>query len=233
MLDRFEDRTLEIVTVVIVLAIALVILCYLVIYLNPLIFINPFPPAAPTSAMDVAATFEPTWTPTPTPTATNTPTTTPTWTPTPTSTTTPTPLPSTATNTPLPTATIPPTPTKRPPPPKPTATPTPWPYYYESAGGLANCTLTGVYGWVLGANGLPEEGAQMRVGNNLGWRADTWTDVNGFYRYDFASEPQAGKWFVRVFKGGLARSMQFWWETSPGCDGPYSLQEVEITWKHR
>jgi hypothetical protein len=90
-----------------------------------------------------------------------------------------------------------------------------------------------VYGWVRANNGLGENGVQMRVGNDQGWRADVWTDVNGYYRFDFASSPQAGKWFVRVFKGGQPRSMQFWWETSSGCDGPYSIQEVEITWKHR
>jgi hypothetical protein len=90
-----------------------------------------------------------------------------------------------------------------------------------------------VHGYLLGANGLPEAGAQMRVGNDEGWRGDVWTDVNGYYEATFAWEPKAGRWFVRVFKGGVARSMQFWWETSAGCTGPYSLQEVEITWRHR
>lgn len=233
MLDRFDDRTLEIATVVVVVIIALIVLCYLVIYLNPWVFFNPFKPATPTPTPGDSALFEPTWTPTATATETDTPTPTSTWTPTPTATDTPTPLPPTATDTPTPTSTSPPPPTKRPPPPKPTATPTPWPYYYDSAGGRANCELTGVYGYVLAANGLPEADVQMRVGNDQGWRADTWTDVNGFYRFDFASEPKAGKWFVRVFKGGQPRSMQFWWETSGGCDSPYSLQEVEIVWKHR
>jgi hypothetical protein len=93
--------------------------------------------------------------------------------------------------------------------------------------------VTGVYGWVLGADGLPEANVQMRVGNDQEWRADTWTDINGFYRYDFASEPVAGMWFVRVFKGGQPRSDRFWWRTSAGCDGPYAIQEVEITWQRR
>ncbi len=233
MLDRFDDRTLEIVTVIVVVVIALVILCYLAIYLNPQVIFNPFRPATPTVLVEGGPAFEATWTPTPTPTATDTATPTSTWTPTPTATNTPTPLPPTATHTPTATATNTPKPPAPKAPPKPTATPTPWPYDYDSAGGRANCALTGVYGWVLATSGLPEADVQMRVGNNQGWLADTWTDVNGFYRYDFALEPKAGKWFVRVFKGGQARSMQFWWETSGGCDGPYSLQEVEITWRHR
>jgi hypothetical protein len=90
-----------------------------------------------------------------------------------------------------------------------------------------------VHGYVLGANGLPEPNVQMRVGNDQGWRGDVWTDVNGYYEATFDWAPKAGKWFVRVFKGGQPRSMQFWWETSAGCDGPYSLQEVEIIWRHR
>jgi hypothetical protein len=74
---------------------------------------------------------------------------------------------------------------------------------------------------------------QVRVGNDQGWRADVWTDVNGYYAFQFADHPVAGKWFVRVFKGGEARSMQFWWETSAGCGSPYSVQWVRVTWRHR
>lgn len=233
MLDRFDDRTLEIATVVIVLMIALVILCYAIIFISPTVFFNPFPPPTEIVMATPTSFVEATWTATTTATATDTSTPTSTWTPTPTATDTPTPLPPTATDTPTATPTATRKPTKRPPPPKPTATPTPWPYYYDSAGGRPNCELTGIYGYVLGANGLPEANVQMRVGNNEGWRADSWTDVNGFYRFDFANEPKAGKWFVRVFKDGQAQSMQFWWETSGGCDSPYSLQEVEIIWKHR
>jgi hypothetical protein len=90
-----------------------------------------------------------------------------------------------------------------------------------------------VWGYVAGANGLAEPNVQMRVGNDQGWRADTWTDINGRYAFEFWGGPKAGKWFVRVFKGGVARSEQFWWQTSEGCDGPYSLQEVRIDWRHR
>jgi hypothetical protein len=86
---------------------------------------------------------------------------------------------------------------------------------------------------VVATDGLGEPDVQVRVGNNEGWRADTWTDVNGFYVYHFWDGPKAGQWFVRVFKGGQPRSMQFWFKTSAGCDGPYSLQEFRIDWRHR
>jgi hypothetical protein len=234
MLDRFDDRTLEIATVVVVVLIALVILCYLSIAINPQIAWNPFkPPTETTGPTATTISSGPTWTPEPTATTTNTPTPTPTWTATPTATPTWTPLPPTATSTSTATPTPTRKPTKPPPPPRPTSTPTPWPYDYESAGGRADCTRTWVHGYVLGANGLPESGVQMRIGNEEGWRGDVWTDVNGYYEATFAWEPKAGKWFVRVFKGGISRSFQFWWETSAGCTGPYSLQEVEIIWRHR
>jgi len=239
MFDRFDDRTLEITTVVVVVIIALVILCYLAIYINPQVFFNPFKPSTPTAVSVITSIVGPTWTATPTrmPTSTFTPTSTWTPTPRPTSTMTPTPTSTptaTATNTPPP-----PTATKKPKPKPPTATPTPWPYYYSYpggdwlGGGRPNCGWTGVWGYVVGANGLAEAGAQMRVGNDSGWRADTWTDVNGWYAFEFSREPKAGKWFVRVFKGGQARSEQFWFQTNAGCSGPYSLQEFRIDWKHR
>jgi cytoskeletal protein RodZ len=237
MLDRFDDRTLEIATVVVVVLIALVILCYLTIYLNPQFVLNPFPPPTATAVARATSTPPgPTWTPSPTSSPSPTFTATPTWTPSPTATSTPTPLPPTLTPTPTNTATPVPTNTRRPPPPQPTRpppTPTPWPYYYQSAGGRGNCAVTGVYGYVLDASGLAEANVQMRVGNDQGWRADVWTDANGFYRFDFTSEPVAGKWFVRVFKGGVPRSFQFWWQTSAGCEGPGALQEVEIVWRRR
>ena len=235
MFDRFDDRTLEIATVVVVVVIALVILCYLAIYINPWVFFNPFKPPTPTPgqvAQATSAIVGPTWTPTSTPTATSTSTATATWTATPTATNTPTP---TATNTPTPTVTNTPTPTAtkpKPAPPRPTATPTPWPYYYEYAGGRPRCDWTGVWGYVVGANGLAEANVQVRVGNNQGWKADTWTNENGIYGFIFAEEPKAGRWFVRVFKGGQPRSMQFWWDTSAGCTGEYSLQGVRIDWRH-
>jgi hypothetical protein len=233
MLDRFGDRTLEIATVIVVVVIALVILCYVAIYLNPQVFFNPFKPATPTTVVDRAPAFQATWTPTPTPTNTDTPTPTSTWTPTPTATDTPTPLPPTATDTPLPTATNTRQPAKPPPPPKPTATPTPWPYDYTVAEAGTDCGGTWVWGYVVGANGLEEANVQMRVGNDQGWREDVWTDVNGYYEATFAWEPTAGKWFVRVFKGDQPRSMQFWWETSAGCESPYGVQQMHVDWRHR
>jgi hypothetical protein len=219
--------------VIVVVIIALVILCYASIYVNPWVPWNPFKPATPTVVAVVSATAFVPWTDTPTSTATNTPTPTGTWTPTPTPTTTNTPLPPTDTPTATPTWTntpAPPPPTSRP---RPTATPTPWPYDYESAGARADCARTWVHGYVLGTNGLAEANVQMRVGNNQGWVGDVYTNANGYYEATFQWKAVAGRWFVRVFKGGQPRSMQFWWETSAGCDGPYSLQEVEIIWRHR
>ncbi len=241
MLDRFDDRTLEIATVVVVVLIALAILYFLAIFINPYIWFNPFPPPRPVEETPVAVvpTAPVLFTDTPVPGDTLTPTPTPTWTltpsptPTPTSTPTVTPLP---TETPTATATdtpIPPTNTPRPKPPKPTPVPTPYPYDYQTAGARADCSRTWVHGYVLAANGLPEAGVQMRVGNEQGWRGDVWTDVNGYYEATFEWAPKAGRWFVRVFKGGQPRSIQFWWDTSGGCTGPYSLQEVEIIWRHR
>jgi hypothetical protein len=80
--DRFDDRTLEIATVVVVILIALVLLCYLSIFINPQVFFNPFKPATPIAGVTVTSALEPTWTPTPSATATNTATPTATWTPT-------------------------------------------------------------------------------------------------------------------------------------------------------
>ena len=233
MLDRFDDRTLEIVTVVVVVLIALVLLCYLAIFINPWVPFNPFQPATPTPVAIVTAGIVPTWTPSPTPTATSTATQTPTWTPSPTPTDTPLPT-ATDTSTPLPTATstpLPPKPTARPP--RPTAMPTPWPYYYTLSEARGTCDFTGVWGYVLGQNGLAEAGVLMRAGSDQGQFWETTTDGNGFYWIQFHPGPKAGRWFVRVFKGGQPRSFQYWWQTSAGCEGPGSLTEVHIDWRHQ
>ncbi len=241
MLNRFSDRTLEIITVLVVVMIALVIICYLAIWFNPTIFLNPFPPP-PTEVVQVPPTQapgQPTWTPTVPPTSTSTPTatSTPTLTPEPTSTYTPTPTNTftpTPTNTPTPTDTPPPpTATRRPRPPTPVPSPTPFPYDYQKAGARPDCARTWVHGYVLGSNGLPESGVQIRVGNADGWRGDVWTDANGYYEATFEWAPRAGRWLVRVFKGGQARSIAFWWETNAGCTGPFSVQEVEVIWRRR
>jgi hypothetical protein len=231
MLDRFDDRTLEIATVIVVVVIALIILCYLAIFINPWVFFNPLKPAKPTSVAEATSLLSaPTWTPTPSPPATNTSTPTATWTPTPTPTSTSTPLPPTATDTPTPL----PTNTRKPPaPPRPTAVPTPFPYEYALSEAGPDCARTWVWGYVVGADGLPESGAQVRVGDNQGWKADVWTNVDGYYEAVFAWQAKAGMWFVRVFKGGEPRSMQYWFKSSAGCDGPYSLQQFHIDWRHR
>ena len=77
--------------------------------------------------------------------------------------------------------------------------PPPYPYTYESPSLTANCSWTGVWGYVRTADGLPEANVQMRVGNWQGWRADAWTDADGKYSYMFADNPIAGEWFVQVF----------------------------------
>ena len=236
MFDRFDDRTLEIATVIVVVVIALVILCYLAIYIDPWVAFNIFPPDKPTPEEVAALPTGATWTPSPTPSPTNTSTATATWTPSPTPTNTATPtFTPTSTATPVPpTDTPPPTATRKPTRRPATKTPVPPPdYYYEYAGGRPNCEVTMVWGYVVGANGLAEANVQIRVGNDQGWRQDLWTDANGYYIFHFWTGPKAGKWFVRVFKNGVPTSEQFWWETSAGCDGPYSLQEVRIDWRHR
>jgi hypothetical protein len=90
-----------------------------------------------------------------------------------------------------------------------------------------------VDGYLLGANGLPEPNVQMRVGNDDGWFEYTWTDVNGYYAFEFWAGPLADKFYSQVFKGGVPRSMQYWWETSAGCESPYSIQHIQVDWRHR
>lgn len=241
MFDRFDDRTLEVATVIVVVIIALVILCYLAIYINPQFILNPFKPEPPTPVAVITDTPGPTWTPSPTPVDTNTPTPTNTWTPTPTPTSTSTPTPTytpvpptlTPTNTPLP-----PTNTPKPKPKPPTKTPTPMPYYpfgptaSGPAGGRPDCASTWVDGYVLGENGLPEPNVQMRVGNDDGWSATTTTDVNGYYVYQFWAGPYADRFYAQVFKGGVPSSMQYWWDTSAGCESPYAIQYIRVDWRH-
>jgi hypothetical protein len=107
------------------------------------------------------------------------------------------------------------------------------PYTYIYSAGRPDCTVTGIEGYVVGANGLAEAQTQVRIGNDQGWTVDIKTDADGYYIWHFSQEPVVGKWFVRVFKNGLPSSEKFWWETSAGCTGPYSLQWVRIDWRHR
>jgi hypothetical protein len=106
-------------------------------------------------------------------------------------------------------------------------------YVVDGVYGRPNCTWTGVRGYVLTGDGLPEANVQMRIGNDQGWRADIWTDANGFYLFAFANSPMEGFWFVQVFKGGQVSSNQVWWRTTATCANPYDLQEVQIDWRHR
>lgn len=230
MLNRFSDRTLEIAAVIVVVLIALVLLCYLAIFINPWVPFNPFQPPTRTPIAIVTPVVAATWTPTPTPTPTGTFTPTPTWTPSPTPTNTPLPT-ATDTSTPLPTNTNTPLPPPRPP--TRTPAPTPWPYYYTISEARGNCQLTWVWGYVVGENGFGEPNVRVQAGNDQGWTAEDITDEDGHYQIHFHNGPKAGKWFVRVFKGGQPRSFQYWWQTSGGCEGPYSLQEVHIDWRHR
>jgi hypothetical protein len=242
MFDRFDDRTLEIATVIVVVIIALVILCYLAIYINPQVIFNPFRPDTPTPVAVITDVLGPTWTPSPTPTETGTPRPTATWTPSPTPTATATPTPTwtpTATPTDTPPPTLPPTATRKPAPPRPTATPTPWPYYPSGptadgpAGVRPDCERTWVLGYVFDANGLSEPNVQVRLGNNDGWTTDVWTDINGRYMYEFWGAPLAGYFYAQVYKGGAPRSIQYGWYTSAGCEGPGAAQYMELWWRHR
>lgn len=90
-----------------------------------------------------------------------------------------------------------------------------------------------VEGWVLGADGLPEANVQMRVGNDDGWYADIYTDVNGYYIWHFAAGPMADELYAQVYKGGAPSSMKYGWKTSAGCLGPYAIQYIRIDWRHR
>ncbi|MBC7243286.1 MAG: hypothetical protein H5T60_12685, partial [Anaerolineae bacterium] len=170
--DRMSDRTLEVITIIILLLTVLTAMVYVAIGVNPYIFLNPFPPPRPGETAEqpagVAAlpaetatpTFPPTWTPTPTNTPTMTKTPTPTGTPTATAT-------PTATHTPPPTSTPLPPATRRPPPP-PTPTPPP-PFEFVQLLVGPNCHWAGFHGVIWGANDLPLSGIQVKVWNEEGW----------------------------------------------------------------
>ena len=108
-----------------------------------------------------------------------------------------------------------------------------WPYYATSIQEGPDCSRTWVHGYVLDRDGQPEQNVQMRVGNDQGWRADTWTGVDGYYEYQFSDGPIAGQWLLQVFAGGQPGSMELWWTTDTACEGPDDVQEVEILWRHR
>jgi len=107
------------------------------------------------------------------------------------------------------------------------------PYYVQSMRGRPNCVRTWTHGYVLTESGMPEVGVQMRVGNDQGWQGDAWTNANGYYEATLAWQPTAGKWYIQVFKDSQVSSEQIWWQTTASCADPYSLQEVEVVWRHR
>ena len=52
MLDRLDDRVVELLTILIVIVILLTCLCYATIFFNPSVVFNPFPPATSTPSDD-------------------------------------------------------------------------------------------------------------------------------------------------------------------------------------
>ena len=190
MLDRFDDRVVELMTIVVVIATVLVCLCYATIWSNPTVALNPFPPKGTPAAENLlpteTPTFPATWTPTSTPTETATPT--PTFTSTPTPTRTPT-------RTPTPTPTLTPTSTPVPP---PTSTPLPPPFEMAYMAGGPHCYYTGVSGTVLDMNGLPLGGIQLHVWGENGFDTSVATDGGGLYDVVINGGPIDGKWFVQV-----------------------------------
>jgi len=251
-LDRMNDRTLEAITIMIVVLTVLVTLTYVAIGVNPYIALNPFPPAAapaeslpPTATGSLAGgpaeaaatvegtpTFPPTWTPTATNTPTETRTPTPTWTPTPTATPTSTSTP-TETATPIPTDTpVPPTATRRPPTPlPPTPTPPP-PYELEQLLVGPNCGWFGFHGIIWGANNLPLSGIQVKVRNETGWEAvSSPSDANGIYQIPISGDLATGRWWIQVWVSDAPASAPMGVDMGGGCQN--GIQEVKTDWRRR
>jgi hypothetical protein len=222
MLDRLDDRVVELLTILVVIVTVLICLGYATIYFNPYVNINPFPPHEEQVAQEIVPTdtptFPATWTPTSTPT--NTPTPTPTFTSTPTPTRTPTP-----TSTPTPTF----TPTQTPVPP-PTNTPLPPPYEWRYMAGGPFCNSTHVFGTVLDVNGLPMQGVQLKAWGVNGWQSDVAsTDGSGQYMIVINGAPVDGKWFVQVQENGRAASLPWGFLTSAGgCDAGTGKQRYQL-----
>jgi hypothetical protein len=246
-LDRMSDRTLEVITIVIVALTVLVALTYVAIGVNPHMPLNPFPPilasasasASPSTSdstggepesvaevVEGTPTFPPTWTPTATNTATVTRTPTPTFTPSSTAT-------STATATLTPTATaVPPTATRRPPatpPPTPTAQ---LPFQFDRMAVGSNCGWFGFHGVIWGANGLPLSGIPVKVRNEKGWEAVSLpTDVNGIYQVPISGDLATGRWWVQVWVSSAPASEPMGADMGGGCEN--GVQEVKIDWRRR
>ncbi len=225
MLDRLDDRVVELLTILIVIAILLTCLCYATIFFNPRVVFNPFPPATPTPLRTSTPTFTPTmpptWTPTHTPT--NTPTPTPTFTSTPTWTATFTP-----TWTPTPTFTFTPTPI-----PPPTNTPLPPPYQWRSMAAGPYCTWTGVFGTVFDQNELPMGGVQLQLVGENGWQSPiVTTDGGGRYEITIQNGPIQGTWFVWILENGKPASDKIGFHSSSGgCDVGTGKQRFLLDWQ--
>jgi hypothetical protein len=225
MLERLDDRVVELMTILMVVATVLVLLCYATLYFNPTVSFNPFPPhsqavAQATPAPTETATFPATWTPTATGTTTLTPT--------PTFTLTPTP-----TKTPTPTATATPTetPTQTPVPP-PTSTPLPPPFEMRYMGGGPYCTRTYVEGTVLDVNGMPMGGVRVKVVGPGGWQSAVDTSGDGLYDIGIAGQPVDGKWFVQLLENDRPASLALGFLTSAGgCDAGTGKQHFRLDWQ--
>jgi len=222
MLDRMDDRVVELLTILVAIATLLTCLCYATIYFNPAVPFNPFPPdtptPAPTDTPTMTPTLPPTWTPTntptntptPTPTFTNTPTWTPTWTP---------------TRTPTPTFTFTATPI-----PPPTNTPMPPPYEVRSMMAGPHCSYTGVFGTVVDKDGLPLGGVQLQLVGENGWQSPiVTTDGAGKYEIVIQYSPIQGTWFVTVLENGQPASDRIGFRTSSGgCDAGTGKQRFML-----
>ena len=222
MLDRLDDRVVELLTILVVIVILLTCLCYATIYFNPTVTFNPFPPDTPTvPATDtptVTPTLPATWTPTSTPSTTPTPT--PTLTNTPTNTPTPT-----RTNTPTPTFTWTPTPI-----PPPTNTPMPPPYEVRSMMAGPHCTWTGLFGTVVDQDGMPMGGVQIQLVGDNGWQSPiVSTDGAGQYEIFIQGSPIEGRWFATVLENGRPASNRIGFRTSGGgCDAGTGKQRFML-----
>lgn len=225
MLDRLDDRVVELLTILMAIATLLVCLFYATIFFNPDASFNPFPPhsqevAEATPGPTDTPTFPATWTPTATLPPTLTPT--PTFTMTPTPTDTPTP-----TNTPTPTLT--PTPTPVPP---PTSTPLPPPYEMTYMGGGPFCDRTYAFGSIQDVNGMPMGGVVVRAVGPGGWQAAVQTDGDGLYDLSISDHPVDGKWFLQILENGRPASLSLGFVTSAGgCAAGTGKQRFKLDWQ--
>lgn len=207
-MERRNQETYQIATLVLVILTVLVCMSYLLIFFNPQIALNPLKPPLPTPTAVVLG-LVPTWTPT--------------WTPTPTRTFTPSPTP-TITDTPLPTSAPSRTPsltptrkilarTSTPRPIVPTTVAYQYPYYptkkcYHAGGTFIEGTV-----W-SGSGGYPVKGVRVALGSgpNTGdiYYATTGNSgvSDGYYLFVIRQNGSApGNYYMWVVDGnGLPQS---------------------------